>query len=276
MLAADGSALDPVKIDSLLEGSRYQIECVAEVGSTNDLLKMRVREGRSGQPVVIANQQTAGRGRLQRRWHGPAGLGLYLSVFERTTRPSVEMTRWTVGAGVAAAEACRSLTGLPIELKWPNDLIHDGRKLGGVLTETVCSSSGPTALFVGVGINVGHQAQDLLGELKDRAISIRLALNGQLPPEREAVAAAFLDRWSAINDVLQKGEWDLLRQRWLRLSIWPIGTKLDVFPSGQLDCGDPESGRLEGIDSNGALLVQSGDGRLIVVTQADSVRAREV
>lgn len=275
-MVSDHSKLDAAKINALLQNPHFQFKCVADVGSTNDLLKSLVRGGATGRQVVIANRQTAGRGRLQRSWHGPAGVGLYLSVFEPTKRPSKELTRWTLGAGVAAAEACRSLTGLPIELKWPNDLMHDGRKLGGILTETIGSTTGSSELFVGVGINVGHLAQDLPRELQDHAISLRLALNGQLPPEREAVAAAFLDRWSGVCTDLEGGEWEALRERWLRLSIWPIGTKLDVFPSGQLDYGDPESGEFAGIDATGALLLKSGDGSLFVVTQADSVRAREV
>lgn len=275
-MISDRSALDSAKIQALLGDQRYRFESVADVGSTNDLLKSLVRGGAHGRQVVLADRQTAGRGRLRRSWHGPAGVGLYLSVFERTNRPSIEMTRWTLGAGVAAAEACRVLTGLPIELKWPNDLMHDGRKLGGILTETICSATGTTELFVGVGINVGHLAQDLPQELQDHAISLRLALNGQLPPDRETVAAAFLDRWSGVCDSLEEGAWEALRERWSRLSIWPVGTQLDVFPSGQLDCGDPTTGQLEGIDGTGALLLRSVEGNLIVVTQADSVRTREV
>ncbi|MDH3627867.1 MAG: biotin--[acetyl-CoA-carboxylase] ligase [Acidobacteriota bacterium] len=269
------SSLDVGRLLELLDSGRYTIECLPSVESTNDRLKERARSGGPECRVVIADRQTAGRGRQQRPWFGAAGLGLYLSVAESIADRPRLVTRWTLGAGVAAAEACRSLTAIPVGLKWPNDLSYDGRKLGGILIEMHRRPDGRSEIFVGVGINVDHHPDDLPAELQDRAVSLRILLGERTPPTREQVAAEFLNRWSKVCDALAGDGWEAIRARWSSLSIWPAGSEVDVFPDGRLDCGESISGRLLGVDDVGALRIESADGAELVITQADSVRLRE-
>ena len=104
---------------------------IAETTSTNDL----AREERYGHgDVICAERQTAGRGRMQRRWESPAGTGLYLSAVVRPEMPLEKFPSLTFAAAMAACDACRAL-GAPARIKWPNDLVLDGRKVAGILLE---------------------------------------------------------------------------------------------------------------------------------------------
>ena len=119
------------------------------VGSTNDVASTLAAQGVEG-AVVIADEQTAGRGRRGRTWFSPPGSGLYISVVLTLARARVDRDRamalLTLAAGVALAEAVEAVTGLSIEIKWPNDLLLGGRKLGGILAEAVASNARPAAM----------------------------------------------------------------------------------------------------------------------------------
>jgi BirA family biotin operon repressor/biotin-[acetyl-CoA-carboxylase] ligase len=126
-----------------------EVRRVARCGSTNTLL---LREAGLAAPVLlIAAEQTAGRGRRGRRWHSAPGDGLTFSIARIVRRPARELAALSLVAGVATARALRAL-GAPVELKWPNDLVAGGGKLGGILVETRAAGRGTLAVF-GIGIN---------------------------------------------------------------------------------------------------------------------------
>ena len=129
--------LDADGIREMLRGEPFVRQLIVEerVGSTNDRIRELAATGAEEGTVVIAESQSRGRGRLGRSWLSRPGLGLYLSVLFRPRAPIPELTRWTLAAAVAACAACRQVGGCKVEIDWPNDLVHDGRKLGGLLAD---------------------------------------------------------------------------------------------------------------------------------------------
>jgi BirA family biotin operon repressor/biotin-[acetyl-CoA-carboxylase] ligase len=145
------------------------------IGSTNDVASSLAAGGGHEGAVVIAETQTAGRGRRGRRWFSPPGSGLYVSLVLAPGRarsaPERATALVTLAAGVALAEAIDTVTGLRPEIKWPNDLIVGRRKVAGILAEGVAGLARPIAsIVVGYGINVG--AAGIAPELGDRATSL--------------------------------------------------------------------------------------------------------
>jgi len=150
----------------------------AACGSTNDLAAERARAGAPAGLVIVADSQTAGRGRLGRTWHSPAEENLYLSILLRPARPPSEIPPITLLAGAGVARALQTF-GLEPRLKWPNDveLVDETgkrRKVCGVLTEM--ASAGASALHVVVGIGINANAVAFPPEIAERATSLRQAL----------------------------------------------------------------------------------------------------
>lgn len=245
----------------------WEVRRTAETTSTNaDLLEL----ARSGAPegvVLVADHQTAGRGRLDRRWEAPPGSSLLLSILTRPADPprslGLDQLHLVSNAvGVAAAVAARRATGADIGLKWPNDLVidtHGGvRKVSGILAETVLVDGRPEALVVGIGINVNWPS-----ELPDELADIAVALNH--------VAGRAVDRDALLRDLLvELGHWygalgtiggraELLG-RYRELSA-TIGSRVRVELAGETVVGDA-------VDL-------SSDGHLLVVDECPD-RPREI
>jgi BirA family biotin operon repressor/biotin-[acetyl-CoA-carboxylase] ligase len=210
---------------------------------------------------------------MGRSWHSPSGLGLFVSVLFRPRRAAAEATRWTLGAAVAGTQACRQLAGVQVEIEWPNDLVWEGRKLGGVLAEARSTAGGPTDLVVGTGVNVGHGAADLPDELATTATSLRLATGGHVP-ERETLAVRYVRLLAGIAGQLNRGEWNAVRRRWEELAPTASGHPVRVLSQGGRD--DPYDGVTAGIDATGALRVRRSAGEVSTVHASDSVVWREV
>ena len=131
-----------------------------KVTSTNDVMKKCARDGEAEGLVVVAKRQTRGRGRLGRDWVSPEG-GLYLSVLLRPRSDPKELTRLTVHSSVPVAKAIEKVTGLRTELKWPNDVQVDGRKVAGLLVEGTGQQGRIAYVVLGIGVNVNTAASDL-------------------------------------------------------------------------------------------------------------------
>ena len=148
-----------------LRGVLGPVELLAETDSTNRQLLDRARVGAPEGVVLVAEHQTAGRGRLGRPWEAPSGASLLVSVLLRPELPLGRMHLVTVAAGLAAAEACEAVAGARPWLKWPNDLVvedPDGtKKLAGLLSESVVEGGRLTALVVGMGLNVNWPQEQL-------------------------------------------------------------------------------------------------------------------
>ena len=160
------------------------------VGSTNTELMALARQGAAEGTVVLARQQTAGRGRLGRRFESPAGKGIYLSLVLRPGLPMTEAQAVTVSAAVAVCRAVKRLCGLDLGIKWVNDLYYNGKKVCGILTEAGADiESGQLEwLVVGIGLNLTSRPEDWPEEL--RPIAGSLYPGGPAPVSRAALAGA--------------------------------------------------------------------------------------
>ena len=159
------------------------------VDSTNAVCKRLAAEGAPDGTVVIADRQSAGRGRLGRSFQSPAGLGLYFSVLWRPVCSPEALLPLTAMGAVAAARAVERVSHAFVDIKWPNDLLLGSRKLAGILTESALNADGSVAYVVlGIGVNVHQQPEDFAGEVRELATSLDAAL--EVRHSRRALAEA--------------------------------------------------------------------------------------
>jgi BirA family biotin operon repressor/biotin-[acetyl-CoA-carboxylase] ligase len=224
-----------------------------ETGSTNDVAAALAEQGSPDGTAVIALSQTAGRGRLGRTWFSPPGAGLYLSIIcrDRAAAPYL-----TLAGGVAAADGIRRATGLPVDIKWPNDIVvaQEGgaahRKLAGILAEGSSGPDGVQHVVLGFGVNVRAVAypRDIAG----RASSIEAELGRQ--PDSGAILAELLAELCVRVDQLAAGDSNPVLERWRALAPSASGTAVEW------DGVDGRSAGISaGIADDGALLVRTGD-----------------
>lgn len=223
-----------------------------ETASTNDIALSLAAEDEAEGTLVIADRQTAGRGRLGRVWHSPPGAGLYISMVLRPGRAGAGDDRatglLTLAAGVALAEAVDEVTGLGVDIKWPNDLLVGRRKLAGILAESVAGDLGQIVL--GYGINVGAAA--LPDPVAARATSLESELGRAV--DRAALAAATIVAISRRYADLLNGRFDAILDAWRARSTSSRGARVSWdTPAGR------QVGETQGIDNRGALLVRVGD-----------------
>ncbi len=232
------------------------VHCFASLPSTNDHADRLAERGTPDGTAIVAEQQTAGRGRLGRAWFSPPGAGLYVSVVVQLAGAGQSIDEAggrtpalvTLAAGVGFTEGVRTCTGLPIEIKWPNDLVVSRRKLAGILTEA--SGRGDLRYaVVGVGINLRTAAYPR--DIADRATSIEAELGR--PVERGTLLAECLAAFAERGAELRKGDADAILRRWRALAPSSTGATVEwTTPAGTC------SGITCGIDGDGALLVQTG------------------
>lgn len=232
----------------------WDIRYFERMDSTNTALLEAGRQGAGEGLVYVTDEQTAGRGRLDRRWIAPPGTCLLLSVLFRPPEPfAYHAPRLTMLCGMAMADAVETVSGVAVQLKWPNDLIitemETWRKVAGMLSEIGSSADNRPFLVVGIGLNVNVPAE-LLPDLAPNATSL-LVEAGQ-PVERAALLDAFLTRVEAYRAALQAGT-DVLDQWRLRLA-W-MGHAVQVHtPTGSV------TGIAEDVDETGALWLRLPDG----------------
>ncbi len=250
------STFDRVDFASRLHTRRLGRSLVARarVGSTNDEAWTTAAAHAPDGTVVVADAQSAGRGRLGRIWHTAPGKSLALSVLLRPEGATRALGLLPLAAGLAVAEALDGLGARPA-LKWPNDVLLAGRKVAGVLCETRRG-----AAVVGVGVNLAQVAADFPAEIAERATS--LALVG-IVASREAMAAAFLDAFEARWEALAGGDAVGLLAAWsARADFW--GRRVVVRTSG-----GETGGVARGLDAEGALRLELADGGELAVRAGD-------
>jgi BirA family biotin operon repressor/biotin-[acetyl-CoA-carboxylase] ligase len=269
MVASDSVPEDlaPERIRARLTGRVVgrALEVHGVVESTNDLA---LRAGDRGEPeglCVVADRQAAGRGRRGRSWVSLPGVGLYASILLRPSVPAERVALVTLAAGLAAADAIRAASGVTGRLKWPNDVLLDGRKVAGVLTEGATIGGTVAHVVVGIGINVNHGQDDFPPELRGQATSLFLATGSH--PDRAVLAAGLfdaMDRWYA---ALCTGEVARIVVA-ARSSSAILGRPISVM------AGDATwDGVAVDLDADGALLVRDPSGTMRrLVSEEVSVR----
>jgi BirA family biotin operon repressor/biotin-[acetyl-CoA-carboxylase] ligase len=269
-----GVELSPESLAAAVSPGWQRVAVVAETGSTNaDLLADVSAPDRS---VLVAEHQTAGRGRLDRTWTAPAGRALTFSVL---LRPVVPVATWgwlPLLAGVALREAVVEVTGLDAGLKWPNDLLAvpagsgpDPGAVPGKLAGILAQTSGP-AVVVGIGLNVSTAAAELP---VDSATSLALCGVGPAALDRARLLVAVLTRLGAWLDRWQEAHGDASAcglARAYRDACWTLGRRVSVAATS----GQAITGTATGIDAIGRLLVEVGDHEPVAVGAGDVVHLR--
>ncbi|MBJ7359463.1 biotin--[acetyl-CoA-carboxylase] ligase [Nocardioides sp.] len=243
----------------------HQVEVVAEAGSTNALVAERAQAGGPEGLVVLAEHQTAGRGRLDRSWEAPARSGLTFSVLLRPTVPAASWPWLPLLTGHAVRAALRA-AGFDATVKWPNDVLLGERKVAGILVERVETPSGPAAV-VGIGLNVGMTADEL-----PVPEATSLAVEGEAPDRTELLGLLLDTLWDSYVAWQEGGEAGAARLATAYAeSCGTVGRDVSVA----LPSGETLTGRAVEIDPSGRLVVSTGSGERTAVGAGDVVHVRD-
>ncbi len=212
------------------------------LGSTSEEAKRLASEGAPDRTVVWSREQTAGRGRHGRSWTSPRG-NLYTSILLRPDCPVSDAAQLGFVVGVAVAKAVRTASGVPAVLKWPNDLLANGRKIAGILLDSSGGQSGVADwVIAGVGVNVTSHPE----ELQDAGDLVSQGYTGAV----EDLLELYLGGLEAELRIWREKGFAATRERWAEMAL-PVGTPLSVkLPDG------PVEGRFDGLDEAGSLLLR--------------------
>lgn len=226
--------------------------------STNDLAKELAKQGASAGTAVMAEEQTAGRGRMARTWYAPAGSSLLISVILRPCFEAGRLPQLLMASALATAAAIERTTGLPVGLKWPNDVILRGKKAGGILVEAGLSGETLDYAVIGIGLNVNLDVGQI-PEIAATATSISTELGA--PVSRLKLLVGVLEVLEEEYSRLESGRSP--HERWAA-RLTRVGKHVEVeTPWGR------ESGRMEGVDTDGALILRRTDGTIARITVGD-------
>ena len=240
-------------------GRERKIHHFAELGSTMDVARELAKQGAEEGTVVIAERQSQGKGRLDREWLSSES-GIYFTIILRPKISPVYAPRINLMASVAVAKTIRSLFGLKAELKWPNDVLIEGKKVCGILAEMDAEIDKVNSVNVGIGVN----ANNLISEHERKATSLREQLGREIP--RKDFLSSLLKEISEQQALLTKVD---LLEEWKSLSAT---LNKDVMIMAQ----DEEIvGKAIDIDANGTLIVKTRDGSLRNIFAGDCVHVME-
>jgi BirA family biotin operon repressor/biotin-[acetyl-CoA-carboxylase] ligase len=232
----------------------------SQIESTNDVATRMAESGAPAGSIVLADSQTGGRGRLGRSWVSPAGTGLYFSMVLRPALQPSDLPKISLVAGYALCLAIEKECGLRPGLKWPNDLLLNGRKFGGILAENIPSSS--PLVILGVGLNLNTPLSAFPSSLHQKATSLS-AFSGEKYSRRKILGAAVnqLDIWMVR---LEQGGFAEILSRW---------KERDVLKDKELAWLTPAGKKVTGIslgpDENGVLHIRDSTGKVHEVLSGD-------
>ena len=232
--------------------------------STNKQAKLLAADGTPHGTVLIADRQTAGKGRLGRSFQSPAGMGIYMSVILRPQCRAEQLMHLTCATAVAMVDAVEASTGLRPGIKWTNDLVCGSKKLGGILTELSLDHQGNVSYAViGIGINCCQKEGNFPEEIKDIATSLQICTHTAV--DRAAVAAAMIVQLEKMSQNLSDPQYYLPRYR---ENCITLGQYVSVLRADEV-----RHGRALDVDASGALLVEFDDGHTETVNSGEvSVR----
>ncbi|PID74634.1 MAG: biotin--[acetyl-CoA-carboxylase] ligase [Desulfobacterales bacterium] len=232
------------------------------VDSTNNKAKELAAHGAKHGTVVWAKQQTSGRGRLGKQWKSVKGKGLFMSIVLRPRVACEELARITLVIGLAVSEVLDTITGVEVQLKWPNDVLIEDKKCCGILVESSSVNAEEVYVVAGIGINVNHSECDFLGELEGNATSLAIVCGKDKNLEKvmELVRDSVLQK----SKLFEQGEFPALLAQW---------RKRDCLAGKLMQCIDCRGRIVQGIalgpDENGILHVRDEEGREYEVMSGD-------
>ena len=254
-LAEPLDLIDPHVLDQALRaaGVPFSIELIDECGSTNTTMMERVRQGATLPAALACEVQSAGRGRRGSTWHSGIGTGLAFSLAWRFHQGAGALAGLSLAVGVAMARAVESLGFDGVRLKWPNDLLFHGRKLGGILIEMSGDALGPSIVVIGVGLNV--RLPPALSARIDQAAAGLEGTGHGTPPSRTRVLARALEELGAILPEFARMGFEPLQGEWMRRHAWQ-GRRVALGVAGRRAA----EGEAVGVDDDGALLLRTARG----------------
>jgi len=246
-------ALQPDLLRQMLKGTLFdgKIFYYESIGSTNTRAKEIGKAGGEEGTVVVAEEQTEGRGRLGRQWLSPPGANLLFSVMLRPALRADELFVLTVSLALAAAESIEAGSGVGCQIKWPNDLYVGRKKLGGILTEFVANGKDVESVVVGLGVNVNWRPQDDPGE-GYQATSLLEETGKQV--RREWLLVDLLNRFENYYERISRKETREIFEMWNNRSLL-FGRWVEIRTGRGRVCGIAK-----GIDETGALVVIDDQG----------------
>lgn len=252
-LVGSPDVLAPAEIKAGLKTSIMgkNIHYFKETESTNILARDMAGSVDEG-TVVIAESQTGGRGRMGRKWISPEG-GIWLSVVLKPRMQPLHAPRITLLAGVAVAKTIRNI-GLPAKIKWPNDVLINGKKVCGILTEIGAEMDSIQYVVVGVGIDANVDTETFPEEFRDSSTSLKNELGFDI--NRVEFVQKLLIELEALYLKFQKEGFTSIIEEWRMMSV-TIGQWVKITTQSRIIYGEAV-----GVDSDGALILETGEGRL--------------
>jgi BirA family biotin operon repressor/biotin-[acetyl-CoA-carboxylase] ligase len=237
------------------------IHVFQETTSTNDVIEKLARDGVREGVVVFAESQTRGRGRLGRKWVSPARKGLWFSILLRPNLRPQETTQLTVASATALRRAIFQQTRLPVEIKWPNDILINGKKVAGILTEMSAELDRVRHVIPGIGIDVNQDASEFPSELRKIATSLKIEAGEAI--SRAALATRVLQELDKDYFRACTGKFSEIAEEWVE-HCGTIGKDVTVRIGDRAVRGCAES-----LDDDGALILRTEHGRLQRITGGD-------
>lgn len=236
------------------------------VDSTNRIALEMASQGLPGGIVILAEAQEKGKGRLGREWFSPEGMNLYFSLLLRPYQPARDFPLYSLATSVALIEAIQRTTGLAVQIKWPNDVVLEDKKLAGILLESEVRGDQSPSLVVGVGVNVNIGLTDFPPELQKSATSLRIALGR--PVDR---ADLLIELFNQLVEQYRLVDDKALLIQAVRQHCQTLGRRVRVQTARQ-----EFEGWAEDLQEDGALLIRMGDGNQRRILVGDVTHLREV
>ena len=251
------------KIKSVLKTELFAKKIYAfwSVGSTNEFAYSRALHDDSEGTLVIAEQQSKGRGRKSRTWDSPFNKGLWFSLILRPRLPASRAGLVPYLAGVSLVEAVENITGLKPVVKWPNDLLLNGRKFCGILSEVEFENSTIKFIILGIGININHKKNEFPEDFREQATSLRIE-SGSRIDRVEFLAEALFRLEENFNDMKEKGFKNIIK-KWKK-NCPQLGKEVVIFQDDY-----HYQGIFEELDDEGCLLLRTQDGELKKIVAGD-------
>lgn len=238
----------------------YEIICYNKLSSTNEKAKEIAKKCNREKIIVLAEMQTQGKGRMNRKWVSPEG-GIWLSLILRPRIRPNENFKLTFIMSSAIAETINSMYKLNAKIKWPNDILVNNKKLCGILTEI--NTKGDTTFFIviGVGINANIDLEDFPNALQQSLTSLKQILGFRV--KRRLLIEGILNNFEHRYKRLKEGKWSELLQEWKNLAVF-LGKHVEV-----ISANESLAGVALDVDDTGALVIKLDDGAVRRIIEGD-------
>lgn len=238
-----------------------QIVYVDELDSTQTKAQQLIAEGAAEGTIVIAEHQSKGKGTRGKAWHSPKGKGIWMSIVLKPPIPAQYISQLTLLSAVALCRTINKQLGLNIGVKWPNDLLIDGKKVSGILLESSSEDDRLRYVIAGVGISVNITKDDFPEELHSKATSLQIETGQRV--NRELLLCAFLLQFEQLYELYMEKGFAPIRSLWEALSV-TLHRRIEVHSAQGFI-----SGVANMLDETGALLVTEDDGQVKKIFSGD-------